>query len=81
MPQVLLPQAADQFLNAQAGAEGGVAIAVPRAEVSVARVRGALERVIGDGRFRQAAERVRAEISVMPSPEAVVAELERRFSR
>jgi UDP:flavonoid glycosyltransferase YjiC (YdhE family) len=80
IPQVLLPQAADQFLNAQAGEEGGVAIAVPRAEVSVARVREALERVIGDNAFRLAAERVRAEISAMPSPEAVVAELERRFA-
>lgn len=80
VPQVLLPQAADQFLNAQAAAEGGVAIAVPRAEASVARVREALERVIGDETFRQAAGRVRAEISAMPAPEAVAAELERRFA-
>jgi UDP:flavonoid glycosyltransferase YjiC (YdhE family) len=80
VPQVLLPQAADQFLNAQAGAEGGVAIAVPRAEASKARVREALERVLGDGTFRQAAERVRSEISAMPAPEAVAAELERRYA-
>src|SRR4051812_46657381 len=80
VPQVLLPQAADQFLNAQAGQEGGVAIAVPRAEVSVTRVREALERVVGDSAFRRAAERVRAEISAMPAPEAVAAELERRFA-
>ena len=80
VPQVLLPQAADQFLNAQAGEQAGVAIAVPRAEVSVKRVREALERVIGDGTFRAAAERVRAEISAMPKPEAVVAELERRYA-
>ena len=69
VPQVLLPQAADQFLNAEAGAGGGVAIAVPPAEVSAARVREALERVIGDATFRTAAERVRAEISAMPAPE------------
>jgi UDP:flavonoid glycosyltransferase YjiC (YdhE family) len=80
VPQVLLPQAADQFLNAQAGAEGGVAIAVPRAEASAARVREALERVLGEGTFRRAAERVRSEISAMPPPEAVVAELERRYA-
>jgi UDP:flavonoid glycosyltransferase YjiC (YdhE family) len=80
VPQVLLPQAADQFLNAQAGEEGGVAIAVPRAEVSVARVREALERVIGDGTFRRAAERVSTEIGAMPAPEAVAAELERRYA-
>jgi MGT family glycosyltransferase len=80
VPQVLLPQAADQFLNAQAGEQAGVAIAVPRAEVSVERVREALERVLGDGAFRAAAERVRTEISAMPAPEAVVAELERRYA-
>ena len=80
VPQVLLPQAADQFLNAQAAEQGGVALAVPRAEVSVERVREALERVVGDGTFRAAAERVRAEISAMPTPEAVVAELERRYA-
>jgi UDP:flavonoid glycosyltransferase YjiC (YdhE family) len=80
VPQVLLPQAADQFLNAQAGEQGGVALAVPRASVSVARVREALERVLGDGAFRAAAEEVRAEIAAMPAPEAVVAELERRYA-
>ena len=80
VPQVLLPQAADQFLNAQAGEEAGVAIAVPRAEVSVDRVSEALERVLGDSAFRAAAERVRTEISAMPTAEAVVAELERRYA-
>ena len=80
VPQVLLPQAADQFLNAQAGAEGGVAIAVPRAEATVPRVREALERVIGDGAYRAAAESVRTEIGAMPPPEAVVSELERRYA-
>jgi UDP:flavonoid glycosyltransferase YjiC (YdhE family) len=80
VPQVLLPQAADQFLNAQAGEEGGVAIAVPRAEASVARVREALERVIDEDTFRRAAERVRSEIIAMPAPGAAVAELERRYA-
>jgi UDP:flavonoid glycosyltransferase YjiC (YdhE family) len=46
----------------------------------VARVRDALERVISDAAFRAAAERVRAEISAMPEPGAVVAELERRYA-
>lgn len=80
VPQVLLPQAADQFLNAQAGEQAGVAIGIPRAAVSVERVREALERVLGDPAFRAAAERVRADISQMPTPEAAVAALERRFA-
>lgn len=80
VPQVLLPQAADQFLNAQAGEQAGVALAIPRADVSTARIREALERVVGDGAFRAAAERVRTEIGAMPTPEAVVGELERRYA-
>jgi hypothetical protein len=47
---------------------------------AMARVREALERVLGDGAFRAAAEEVRAEIAAMPAPEAVVAELERRYA-
>src|SRR3954453_10986692 len=67
VPQVLLPQAADQFLNAEAGTRGGVALAVPRGELSVARVRDALERVLADGAYRAAARRVRTEIAAMPA--------------
>jgi len=80
VPQVLLPQAADQFLNAEAGARGGVAIAIAPGELSAARVRAALERVLGDAVFRNAAQRAQAEISAMPAPDAVVEELERRYA-
>jgi UDP:flavonoid glycosyltransferase YjiC (YdhE family) len=80
VPQVLLPQAADQFLNAEAGERGGVAIAIGPGELSVARVRAALERVLGDAVFLAAAQRAQAEISAMPAPSAVVEELERRYA-
>ena len=80
MPQVLLPQAADQFLNAEAGAGGGVAVAIAPGELSAARVRAALECVLGDAAFRTAAQRAQAEISAMPAPSAVVEELERRYA-
>ena len=80
VPQVLLPQAADQFLNAEAGARGGVAIAVPPGELSAASVRAALERVLGDAAFRTAAQRAQAEIAAMPDADAVAEELERRYA-
>jgi UDP:flavonoid glycosyltransferase YjiC (YdhE family) len=80
VPQVLLPQAADQFLNAEAGASGGVGIAIAPGELSAARVHSALQRVLGDAGFRAAAQRAQAEISAMPAPEAVVEELERRYA-
>lgn len=79
VPQVLLPQAADQFLNAEAGVRGAVAISIAPDDRSPTRVRAALERVLGDPGFRAAAQRVRAEISAMPAPRTVVKELERRY--
>ena len=80
VPQVLLPQAADQFLNAEAGARGGVAIAIPPDKLSPESVRAALERVLGDPSLRAAAQRAQAEISAMPSPDTVAEELERRYA-
>ena len=80
VPQVLLPQAADQFLNAQAGVRSGVAIAIAPAELSAQAVRAALERVLDDPLFRTAAQCAQTEISEMPAPNAVVAELERRYA-
>jgi UDP:flavonoid glycosyltransferase YjiC (YdhE family) len=78
--QVLLPQAADQFLNAEAATRAGVALVVAPRELSVARVREALERVLGDGALRAAARRAQAEIAAMPAPDAVVEALERRYA-
>jgi UDP:flavonoid glycosyltransferase YjiC (YdhE family) len=48
-------------------------------EVSVASVRDALRSVLADTGLRAAAERVGTEIAAMPPPEAVAAELARRF--
>jgi UDP:flavonoid glycosyltransferase YjiC (YdhE family) len=79
VPQLLLPQAADQFLNAEAGPGGGVARTLWPGEVSTASVREALEAVLADEAMREAAGRVRAEISSMPAPDAVAEELARRF--
>ena len=54
VPPVLLPQAADQFLNAEAGAASGVGLALRPGEVSVTAVREALRRVLADGAMREA---------------------------
>jgi UDP:flavonoid glycosyltransferase YjiC (YdhE family) len=79
VPQLLLPLAADQFLNAGAAARGGVALVLWPGEASVASVRDALRSVLADTSLREAAERVGTEIAAMPPPEAVAAELARRF--
>jgi hypothetical protein len=79
VPQLLVPGAADQFLNAEAAVRGGVALVLWPGEVSVASVRDALKSVLADTGLREAAERVATEIAAMPPPEAVAAELARRF--
>jgi Erythromycin biosynthesis protein CIII-like, C-terminal domain/Erythromycin biosynthesis protein CIII-like, N-terminal domain len=79
VPQLLLPLAADQFLNAEAAARGGVALVLRPGEVSVSSVRDALRKVLADASLREAAERVSAEMDAMPSPQDVAAELTRRF--
>ena len=80
LPQLLLPQAADQWLNAEAGASGGVALALMPDEFSVTAVRDGLARVLADGELRKAARRVSAEIAAMPSADAVAVELASRFA-
>lgn len=80
LPQLLLPQAADQFLNATAGAQAGVGIAIEPDRMSAAAVTDALAELLGDPAYRVAAQRLSAEIEAMPGPDAVAQELERRFA-
>jgi hypothetical protein len=79
VPQVLLPIAADQFLNAEAGPRGGVALTLWPGEVSVSSVRDALRRVLADEEMRAAAGLVREEIAAIPPPEVVAETLALRF--
>jgi UDP:flavonoid glycosyltransferase YjiC (YdhE family) len=79
LPQLLLPQAADQFLNAAAGARAGVGIAIAPSELTAERVRDAIQRLLADRAFAEAARRMSHEIEAMPSPAAVAGELELRF--
>jgi MGT family glycosyltransferase len=76
IPQLCLPQAADQFLNAAAVARAGAGIAIPPEDVAPARVGAAVDRLLTDDSFRVHARRLADEIDAMPSPEAVVTVLE-----
>jgi UDP:flavonoid glycosyltransferase YjiC (YdhE family) len=76
IPQLCLPQAADQFINAGQGAASGAAITLMPGDVTGDAVAGAVGRLLGDPAFRDAAGRVRAEIDGMPSPDEVAAVLE-----
>ena len=71
LPQVCLPQGADQFLNAAAISSAGVGISFTPGEREADAVRDAIVRVLDDASFREAAGRVRSSIASMPSPEDV----------
>ena len=77
IPQLCLPQAADQFLNADACRRSGVGLVLEPAEADAPRIADAVSRLLADDSFRARASAVAAEIESMPAPDEVAAELER----
>ncbi len=76
LPQLCLPQGADQFLNAAAVAAAGAGIALTPAELSPEAVTEAVERLLSHDSFRHAAGQVGESIASMPSVEEAAALLE-----
>jgi UDP:flavonoid glycosyltransferase YjiC (YdhE family) len=76
VPQLCLPQGADQFLNAAAVASAGAGISLLPGEETADAVGDAVTRLLSDAAFRDAAGRVSASIASMPSPDDVGAVLE-----
>ena len=72
IPQLCLPQGADQFLNADAVARSGAGISVHPQAVDAAGVAAAIRRLLDDVDFEVQARRVADEIASMPSPDAIV---------
>jgi UDP:flavonoid glycosyltransferase YjiC (YdhE family) len=78
LPQVCVPQGADQFLNADACARGGIGLSVP---ADPGQVRQALERVLTDPGYGIAAWRLKAELDAMPTAAEVAALLIDRYGQ
>jgi MGT family glycosyltransferase len=72
LPQLLLPQGADQFHNAEILPTTGVARALPNDAQQPGTIGEAVQALLGDSPERHAAARVRDEIAAMPSPAEVV---------
>ena len=81
LPQMCLPQAADQFDNAGACVRSGAGLALLPGEATAPAVREGVERILSEAAFRTAAERVAGEIAAMPGPDVVAALVEERFYR
>jgi UDP-N-acetylglucosamine transferase subunit ALG13 len=75
LPMLLVPQGADQFENAKACADLGVARVLMPGEMTREAVRDALLDLLGDPGYGERAAAVAAEIATMPPPEAVAATL------
>lgn len=72
IPLVIIPLAADQPDNADVCVSAGVAKAIAPEELTPAAVRAAVDEVLGDGKYRERANAVAAEIAAMPSPETCI---------
>ena len=76
LPQLMLPQGADQFLNADACTSAGAALALTAKELTADAVGAAASRLLVEPHFATAAAVVvRAEIGSRPDAGAVLAEL------
>ena len=77
LPQLLLPQGADQFINAEILTAAGAARALPNDAQPPAAIGEAVQKLLGDSPERQVATRLCDEIAAMPSPAEVVPALVR----
>jgi UDP:flavonoid glycosyltransferase YjiC (YdhE family) len=76
IPQLLYPSFADQWENADAATGAGVAITCELDGRSADDIGNALQRLLQDNRFRDAASRVADEMEAMPTPTDHVATIE-----
>ncbi|GGM77110.1 glycosyl transferase [Lentzea pudingi] len=72
LPQLVLPQGADQFVNADVLAQTGAGAKLVGPEITADAVTAAAGRLLDDPAAREVAGRVRSEIAGMPDPAAVV---------
>jgi L-noviosyl transferase len=75
VPQVLLPQGADQPKNAEAVVRRGVGIALDTMTDGMERLGQAVRQVIADPSYSKAAQEVARENSARPAPSAVVTQI------
>jgi UDP:flavonoid glycosyltransferase YjiC (YdhE family) len=75
MPQLVLPQGADQFANGAAAQRAGLALVLDRADVTPSAIASAADELLSDPQHAAAAHVVQKEIDTMPQADDVVASL------
>ena len=76
LPQLCLPQGADQFRNARACAQAGTGLMLHPEEATPAAIYDAVTVLLTEKTFGAQARRIRAEVTAMPPPHEVVGVLE-----
>jgi UDP:flavonoid glycosyltransferase YjiC (YdhE family) len=76
VPQLCLPQGADQFINALSCERAGAGLWLHPDRAGRDAIRAAAERLLGEPAFRAAAAGIAAEIARMPAPDEVATVLE-----
>jgi UDP:flavonoid glycosyltransferase YjiC (YdhE family) len=75
VPQLCLPQQADQFRNTAGGQSSGAALGLPPDQATPEAIAHAVMRLLSEDSFRTAAQGIAATIAAMPAPDEVVATL------
>ena len=77
LPQLCLPQGADQFDNAQGLASSGAGLALHPEEATVEAIAEAINQLLTDPAYTTNARQLQQQIASMPTPTTVVSEIER----
>lgn len=72
LPQLVLPQGADQFFNADAAQASGAALSLSPADATPAAIAATARRLLDEPAFETAARRVQSEIKSMPEAAEVL---------
>ncbi|MEV1155066.1 glycosyltransferase [Micromonospora chokoriensis] len=75
IPMVVVPQGADQFIQADRVAASGAGIALAPEQAEPSAIAAALRRLLDEPTFTTEARRISAEIAVLPSPDEVAERL------
>lgn len=81
LPQVVVPQGADNFDNAAMVERSGAALVLRPGEVTADNARNAVRLVLNEPGYAEAARQAAAEIAAMPSAEAVADDLRSRYGK
>jgi MGT family glycosyltransferase len=79
LPQVVVPQGADNFINASLITRAGAGLTLGPDEVTPESIRHAVRSVLANPSYATAARRLAAETTALPSPADVAQTLQRRF--